>query len=53
MGDFLGDEEREEIAIRPRVLLGAAREVAPRASRIGEVQPFQHRVELRIAEGHE
>ena len=48
MGDLLGDQQREEIAIGPRLPLGALHEVAPDAPRIGEVQPLEEGVEILI-----
>jgi hypothetical protein len=40
MRHFLRDQQRQEIAITPVLLLGPPRQVAPDPSRIGEVQPF-------------
>ena len=53
MGDLLGDQEREEIAIRPRLPLGALHEIAPDAPRIGEMQPLEERIEILIGRHHD
>ena len=46
MRDLFGDQQREEVAIGPRLALGALHEIAPDASRIGEVQPLEERIEV-------
>ena len=53
MRDLLGHEQREEVAIGPGLALGALDEVAPDATRIGEVQPFEERVEVVIGRDHD
>ena len=53
MGDLLGDQQREEVAIGPRLPLGALHEVAPDAPRIGEVQPLEERIEIVIGGDHD
>ena len=48
MRDLLGDQERQEVVVRPRVALGALHEVAPDAPGIREMQPFEERIEVLI-----
>ena len=53
MGDLLGGEQREEIAIGPALALGALDQIAPDASRIREMQPFEERVEIGVGGDHD
>ncbi len=46
VGDLLGGEHREEIAVGPGFALGALHEVSPDASGIGEMQAFEEQVEI-------
>ena len=48
MRDLLGDQQRQEIAIGPRLPLGALHEIAPDAPGIREMQPFEERIEILI-----
>ena len=41
LGDFFGDEEREEVAIAPFLPLRALDQLAPRAAGIREVQALE------------
>src|SRR5712692_1908450 len=53
MCDFLRDEQREEVAIAPLLLLGPPRQFSPRAARVGQVQPLQQGIERLIRERHD
>ena len=53
MRDLLGDHEAQEIVIRPRLPLGALHEIAPHAPGIGEMQPFEERIEILIGRHHD
>lgn len=53
MGDLLGDQQRQEVAIRPGVALRAQHKIAPHASGIGEMQPFEERVQIVIGRDHD
>ena len=48
MRDLLGDQEREEIAIGPRLPFGALHEIAPDAPGIREMQSLEERIEIVI-----
>ena len=52
MRDLLGDEEREEVAAAPFLLLGARDEVAPRAACVGEMKTLEHRVDVDVGGVH-
>ena len=53
MRDFLGGQQRQEIPIRPALALGAVDEVAPDASRIRQVQPFEEGIEIGLVGDHD
>ena len=53
MRDLFGDQQREEIAIGPRLPLGALHEVAPHAAGIGQMQPLEERIEVVIGGDHD
>src|SRR4029453_3879744 len=46
MRDLLGDQEGEEIVIRPRLALGPLYEIAPDAPGIPEMQSFEEGIEI-------
>jgi hypothetical protein len=52
MRDFLGDEDREEVATAPFLLLGARDEVAPRPARVGEMKTLEHRIDVDVGRVH-
>lgn len=53
MRDFLGGQESEEIPIRPALALGAVDQLAPDASGIGEVEPFEEGIEIGLVGDHD
>ena len=50
LGDFLGDEHREELRIGPLLLLRTHEDVPPHATGIGEVQALEQRIQIDV--GH-
>jgi hypothetical protein len=44
--DLLGEERVEKLLVRPLFLLGALHEVTPSATRVGEMQSLEQRVEV-------
>jgi hypothetical protein len=53
MRDLLGDQEGEEIVIRPRLALGPLYEIAPDAPGIREMQSFEEGIEILIGRHHD
>jgi hypothetical protein len=53
MRDLLGNEHGKEVAAAPRLLLGASRELAPDATRVGEVETFEQVVDGNVGRVHE
>jgi hypothetical protein len=53
MRDLLGDQEGEEIVIRPRLALGPLHEIAPDAPGIREMQSFEEGIEIPIGRHHD
>ena len=53
VGDLFGHEQREEVAIGPGLSFGALDQIALHPSRIGEVQPLEERVEIRVGRDHD
>ena len=53
MGDLFGQEQREKIATGPVLAFGAAHEVSPHPSRIGQMQPFETAIQIEVGDLHE
>jgi hypothetical protein len=53
VGDLLGGEDDEQVAVAPVLLVGAGEEVAPDAAGVGQVEALPERVEVGVREVHE
>lgn len=52
MRDFFSDEDGEEVAAAPFLLLGTRDEIAPRTTGIGEVKTLEHRIDVDVGRVH-
>ena len=48
VGDLLGDEDGQEAIVGPLLSLGAGDEVAPHASRVGEIEALEDGIEFEV-----